>query len=292
MCCNQYHKEVIAKIVPKDTILKILYNCKKYNKQVITYSSFLFENYIYNDISLQGLNINYIEITKEHIPQGRFGKLWYINKPIVEILSTRTSSGKFSAQIMLRKKLKDKGYNVGYISTEPQGILFKANKIFPYGYNSSVKIDTNDYVPVINEMLHNLDEKQYDIILTGGQSGILSYDLYNTSRILISQLAFHYGVNPDCVILCINLDDEVEYIERTIKYIESSSDTKVIAFIVFPKVKEMRGLGCFIDRNIIGTKNYKQKIIEMEQKFNIPVFENNENSIEKCTDFLIKILTE
>lgn len=285
------HLEMISKLIPKDIILELLHECKAHNKKVITYSNYIFKKYVKKNESLHDLKMLYTEITKSYVPQGRFGKLWYISKPIIEVLSTRTKTGKFSAQIMLRKKMISKGYKVGFLSTEPQGILFNADKVFPYGYNSSVKLETNDYVSVINEMLHEIDQTQPDIILTGGQSGILSYDLYNTSRILIPQLAFHYGINPDCVLLCINCDDEMEYIERTIKFVESCSETRVVALIMFPIVKEMRGVGCFVDKNIINTESYIQKIEEIKKKFNLPVFENNENSMGKCVDFLIDFLS-
>ena len=145
----------------------------------------------------------------------------------------KISIGKYTLQQEIRIGMKKIGYNVGFLSSEPTGFLLQADGVFPYGYNSSVAVNEDMYVPIINQMLHEIDVLDKDIIVTGGQSGCVPYDLFSYNSILIPQVAYMYGINPDAVILCVAIDDEEEYINRTIDFIESSCNTDVVALMLF-----------------------------------------------------------
>lgn len=58
--------------------------------------------------------------------------------------------------------------------------------------------------------------------------------MYNIGNNSPYQRELLLAANPDAIILCINYYDDVEYIERSIKYIESLSTSKVIALSMFP----------------------------------------------------------
>lgn len=58
--------------------------------------------------------------------------------------------------------------------------------------------------------------------------------MYNIGNNSPYQRELLLAANPDAIILCINYYDDVEYIERTIKYIESLATSKVIALSMFP----------------------------------------------------------
>jgi hypothetical protein len=61
----------------------------------------------------------------------------------------------------------------------------------------------------------------------------------NLGQYPIKQLMFLYGINPDAVILSVNPHDEIDYIKRTIQFIENAVDCNVIALCIFPmKIKE------------------------------------------------------
>lgn len=273
-------------------IMDILLNCVKYNKQVITYDDYIYNNFVKNSDCLKNIRLTYNVVDNDFIPAGRYGKLWYINKPIVQVLGTRSQIGKFTCQIYLKSAFEKKGYKLGFLSTEPQGILFGAKNVFPFGYNSLVKIDIKEYVPVLNELLHDIDKDNVDLILTGGQSGVVPYDLLNMERVLLEQIALQYGVNPDCVVLCVSCDDEDEYIERNIHFIESSTNSKVISIVLFPVIKEMKYIGYYVDKNIDGQEAYYERMQEIRNHFSLPVFESNEDALRRCSEVIIDFLSD
>ena len=49
----------------------------------------------------------------------------------------------------------------------------------------------------------------------------------------MSRHLFLLGAQPDAIVLCVNPFDELDYIERTVKYIESVVISKVFAVVVF-----------------------------------------------------------
>jgi len=286
------HINLIKELIGEDFIYKILVNCVKYKKNIYTYDSYLYKNYIEGNKEFEKIKVFFVSIDESDIPKGRFGKLWYISKPILEILGTRTQIGKFTIQIQLKKIFENIGYKVGFLATEPEGELFGADEIFPYGYNSSVDLKIEEYVPVVNEFLHEVEQTQCDIILTGAQSGIVPYDLHNMSRILLPQISYLYATNPDYVILCISCDDEFDYIERNIKYIESSCETKVVAIVAFPIIKEMKYIGYYVNKNIEKEERYRNKIKEIKEVFGISTYSFDDSSIKKCVEDIVEIISK
>ena len=129
-----------------------------------------------------------------------------------------------------------------------------------------------------------------DIIVTGGQSGCVPYDLFSYNSILIPQVAYMYGINPDAVILCVAIDDEEEYINRTIDFIESSCNTDVVALMLFPVMYIDYAIGQFKKVDISNTVSYKEKLQEMERLYKRPVLEFSQDGIAKCIDCIIEFL--
>ena len=66
------------------------------------------------------------------------------------------------------------------------------------------------------------------------------------------------ATQPDCVVLCVNPFDEISYIRRTILYIESSIDTKVISIVVFPMDISANQYGLFQGKTKLGRENYNK----------------------------------
>ncbi len=86
----------------------------------------------------------------------------------------------------------------------------------------------------LNSVINQISESGVDIIITGCQSGTVTYDYGNANYYTFPQTEFLLGTLPDAVVLCVNAYDDTHYINRTIKYIESAADCKVIAITVFP----------------------------------------------------------
>ena len=73
-----------------------------------------------------------------------------------------------------------------------------------------------------------------DIMIIGCQSGTVPMIFNNIKQMTNRQLSFLLGIMPDVVILCVNPDDEIAYIERTIKAIEGVADCRVLALALYP----------------------------------------------------------
>ena len=69
--------------------------------------------------------------------------------------------------------------------------------------------------------MHNIEEKNPDIILTGTQSHILQNNMGNLAFYPLINYAMMLATDPDAIILCINYDDSIEYIERCINFLQS-----------------------------------------------------------------------
>lgn len=173
-------------------------------------------------------------VESRDLPSNRFGKLWRNGKPVIGVFGTSSAQGKFTLQILLRFKLISMGYKVGQIGTEPQSSLFGIDCVYPMGYGSSVKINSIDAIRYLNSMMHNLCESKPDIIIVGSQSGTVPYDFGNIEQYSLPQIEFLLGTLPDVVCLCVNSFDPIEYIQRTIQFIESISKSCVIALILYP----------------------------------------------------------
>ncbi|MFI3212908.1 MAG: S8 family serine peptidase [Eubacteriales bacterium] len=279
------HVEEIARIVGHEYIKSIIDMAIKHNKQIYAFDKSIKE---YIDNENNQVRFYYPRIDKERIPIQNYGKMWHINTPILAILGTRSKQGKFSVQQMFRKKLMEKGYNIGFLATEPSGGLFNAQDVFPFGYNSSILVPVEETVPILNEILHEIDIQKFDLIITGGQSGCIPYDLYNTQNILLWQAAYLYGINPDAVVICICFDDDVEYIKRTISFIESTCNTEVIAAVLFPIAYESYAVGQYRAINLSKMGNYSDVSLGLSEKLGIPVYTHSSEDINFCIELVEK----
>lgn len=166
-----------------------------------------------------------------------FGKLYHISKPVLAVFGTDSQQGKFSLQLALRKNLLSRGYKVGQLGTEPTSFLFKMDECIHFGYDSDLKPVGFEFVSLVNSLLNNISIRDVDIIITGCQSSTLLTNEGNLAYYPVQQINFLLGTLPDAVILVVNPDDQEKTIERTISFIESCVETKVIAIVVFPMEK-------------------------------------------------------
>lgn len=108
------------------------------------------------------------------------------------------------------------------------------------GYNSTVEIQGYDCVATVNNMLHNIEEDNPDIIITGTQAETVAASIACVENIPREQSYFLYGVNPDGFVLICNYFDDVDYVVRTIKYAEAINGAQVIAVVIFPVDNDLR----------------------------------------------------
>lgn len=199
--------------------------------------------------------------------------------------------GKFTLQLLLREELMKKGYSVGQLGTEPTAELFGFDCVFPIGYNSLVEIQGEEAVQYINMQMQSICEKEPDIIIVGCQSGSVPYSYGNLSTYLFQQYTFLVATQPDAVILCVNYFDEVEYIKRTVRFIESSSPSKVIALVMFPMKIEQLFAGIYGRRTTISEEEFVQRKRIIEKDLEIDTFLLGENT-EGIMDHVINFFCE
>jgi len=190
--------------------------------------------YSFDPIDVEGYPyIFYPRINLSNVPSNA-GKLHQLSTPVLGVFGTSSQQGKFTLQLLLRKLLKERGYSVGQLGTEPSALLYGMDDVFPYGYNSTAYVGNTEMIATLNDQMWRIAKKNYEIIIVGAQSGTIPYALFNLSHISVEQLSFLYGTCPDAVILAINPHDDVSYIKRTITFIESTIDCKVIGASLFP----------------------------------------------------------
>ena len=209
-----------------------------------------------------------------------FGKLYLTRAPVIGIIGTSKQQGKFTIQLQLRKKFQKMGYAVGQLGTEPTAPLFGMDEVYPIGYNGLNQSDLISLLEESNYLIHSIDVKKPDIIIAGSQSGFIPKGYYNSGQIPLSQLAFMLGVNPDAVILCMNVDDSPEYVSRAIYGVESLCNCKVIGIAVYP-LTYANGWGIIRSKKSKTTDEHVQKTIDyLERTYHIPVVVTGEKSNE------------
>lgn len=151
---------------------------------------------------------------------------------ILGVFGTSRSQGKFSVQLALRRALAAQGYRVGQLSTEPTGALLGASATLPTGFErgEGLGLDTDAHlVRLLMTAIKN--HERPDVILVGGQSGVVSFDR-EIDRLgfgSMATLACGVAAEPDaCVLLC-NVFDPPRHVRRCIAALESVVDCPVIA---------------------------------------------------------------
>ncbi|PFI46998.1 hypothetical protein COL27_33645 [Bacillus sp. AFS075960] len=267
-----YANELIDK-VGKSIFVNLIDLCIENNKQIFFLDDFFELDFMKNkDIS----NVTYPSLGLKELNLYSLyrGKISNHSKPIIGVFGTSSSQGKFTTQLWLRKMFLEKKYNVGQLGSEHQSILFGFDKVFPYGYNANINLPFEFYVTMVNNLIHQIEtEKDPDLIMLGAQSGTIPYSLNTLGNFTYPTLALLQGANPDLVVLHINTFDDLVYIEKTIKTIESLSNAKVVALVLYSAEKVVTPSGRvktkFIE-DLDKINNLKETI---SKNLNLPVYD-------------------
>lgn len=217
-------------------------------KVFVDYKQRIIDACIKNNINIVSFDTDYVSALsaerkkKIYVPvinrtqqsSNKFGKLYEVFSPVLAVVGTSSQQGKFSLQLKLRELFLENGYEIGQLSSEPEGGLFGMEAVYPYGYDGTVDISGHFGIEHVNYLMHQLDIQEPDIILAGAQSGVATLSFDNLSTYNIASTEFLLGANPDAAILCINPHDSIDMIKRSAAFVESLADCHVIAFEVFP----------------------------------------------------------
>jgi uncharacterized NAD-dependent epimerase/dehydratase family protein len=280
------HLDEMTNLIDKGALReKLIQEALEHNKQV----------FAFDDVTktISHSSVYCPAVSPKDVPPNRFGKLYRIDKPVVGVYGTSSRQGKFTLQLLLRRKFLEIGYSIGQVGTEPSAVLYGMEYAYPMGYNSSVYIHGSDSIRYLNFMMNQLCEKQCDIIITGSQSGTIPYDTGNIAQYTLYQYEFLMGTQPDAVVLCINPFDETEYVGRTIKFIETSVDCTVIALVVFPMDMKEDWSGIYGQKTPLTDEKYGRLKEELHKLFGIPVYKLGITSdMEKLVNNIIDFFGE
>ena len=263
------HMSEINRMFGEDIRLKLIKAAIENNINVFSFDSL---EYCAEQIKYRTSLVYYPIITASDLPQNTFGKLYIIDKPVVSVFGTSSQQGKFTLQLILRNLLFQKKYKVGMLGTEPHSLLFGMDYVYPMGYNSSILIDSHASIILLNSMLNKICEQGVDIIITGSQANTVPTNTYNVTSFPMKQHCFLMGVQPDAVILCINPEDDPQYIVNTIKYIEGAANCKVLGLVLFPMAltNDWRDVFNVKEKVDLHQINIIRSIIE--KQINLPMF--------------------
>ncbi|MGV8146285.1 MAG: S8 family serine peptidase [Alkaliphilus sp.] len=233
------HVREINEVTNKDYRLKILQNCLKHGKNICSFDTLEDYTHLAKKMRESGLKVYNPEIKSIHVPKNRFGKLKAITAPVLGVFGTSSRQGKFTLQLKLRELFLKKGYMVGQLGTEPSSPLFGMDFVYPMGYDALVNVTEQEAITVLNDLISRIDDASPDIILVGAQSHTVPYAVYHLSLLPLTQHSFLLGSSPDATILCINIYDDIDYIKRSINYLESAVPSSVIGVVLSPVIRTL-----------------------------------------------------
>jgi uncharacterized NAD-dependent epimerase/dehydratase family protein len=268
---------------------RIIQECLRHGVNIYS-----FDNEHVGEYVGQFRNINryifYPRKEKNEFNHGKAGRLYSINAPVLGVYGTTNQQGKFTLQLQLRKLFLKNHYNIGQLGSEPTALLFGMDDIYPFGYASTVDMEGTAAVEAINEIMHNIDLKNPELILTGCQAGTVPMYFSNLVQLHVQQIEFLLGTLPDAVVLCINMFDDFDLIKRTITAIENLIDCKVIALAVSPLVFPNGWYMMNSRKALAGRENIESFKNDLTEKFGMDSFViGNDHEIEQlyniCIDY-------
>lgn len=285
------HMQLLEKITKQNIVSNVIQACIRFKKNLISLDDLSAYTDELRQLTAIGCKVYFPKITYNDICNAHFGKLFVISSPVLCVAGTSSSQGKFSLQLELREKFQKDGYNIGQLGTEPTSLLYGMDEVFHYGYSVENNTCFEYTVLQVNHHMQRIDEKNPDIILTGVQSGIVPYLFDNISYLTHRQMEVLTGIIPDAIVLCINPQDDIEYIRRTILAVENFLNTSVLCCALYP----MKYSDTFLvyskkePLDTIESQNISQIISE---QINIPVFPMNDDGIQNIYETIINFFSE
>ena len=288
------HLDKLSNLIHKNLKKEIIDKCLEYRKNVFSLDALEISDSVKTEFRKRNLTIYYPKFVLNNIPKGLFGKMFLISKPILGFFGTSSIQGKFTVQMEIKNRLEKKGYSVGHLTSEATGQLLGADYSFPFGYASTVEVKGIDAVVGINYLLHKIEcEHERDIILVGSQSLSVQMSSGNIMYYPCCQTEMLFAIDTDAIILNVNYTDEIEYIKRTISFLESANDSVVIALALFPCVRE--DVYAFLGDKMYMVSNRKliekKKWLEKELKRTVFVLKDSEE-LDKLCDTIINFFKE
>lgn len=267
---------------------------RDYKKEILSKSK-QYNKYIYTFEKIDGdcENLFYPEISSDNVPHYNCSKLYKTTIPVLGVFGTSSKQGKFTLQRNLISRFNKLGYNTGAISTEPSGYLFGSDYVFHFGYNSGMNMYPWEIISILNSMVFGVQSKGKDILISGCQSGTIHYDNSQLDSFSIKQYSFLLGIQADCVILSVNPHDDMNYVKRTIQFIESLDFGKVLALVVFPVMAGQSLTGVGYRSKTLSQEEIQEIKRKYTNEFGLPVFDlGSDDDMDTLTEKIIDYYTD
>lgn len=275
--------EDLSELTGIDYRQEFVQKVSKYNKKI----------YSFEMLQCKNMNVFYPIMNNRMVPKKNLGKLHHVTIPIIGVMGTSSQQGKFTLQLEIIKRLRKLGYKVGHIATEPSGYLFDADYVYHFGYHANLDIYPHEMIAILNEMIWRTQLLGKDIIIAGSQSNTIHYIANNLENYPIDQYSFILGIQADCYILCVNPHDSIEYIMRTINFINSIDEGKVIAIVVFPIKTIEVGVGLKYVRKFLNKEELEIIRNKLEASCNMTVYALDDmEQLDKLTDKIVDFFSE
>lgn len=251
-----------------------LSNLTKFNwKDFLLSKALQFNKNIYSffKLELKKLDQRFYFPFIDSISPNPYRKFYSIATPVIGILGTGSKQGKYTLQLLLRKEFLKLNINIGQLGTEPSALLFGMDAVYPMGYEDGLEVRGIESVYAINQLMHYIDCQKKDLILFGGQSHCLFNELGDEYKYTILNHDLIIGAQPDAFILCVNYYDSINYVKRTISYLESLFNSPVLAIAVssFSSKKNITGI---IHMDNISEKEVRNFSVFLQRETKLPVY--------------------
>lgn len=259
------HCSRLSQLLGYDILGDLITKAKINNKKVYCFDE---TKYIDNIDVCSSYNLNFSQITSYE----KFGKLYMSSKPILGIFGTNSEQGKFTLLMLLKQAFIKKGYKIGTLGTEPTSLLLNNDYMYHFGYDSNLSLNDYKIVSLLNTYINKIEQKNIDLTILSCQSGSLTYNYFNTSNYNIPQYSFLLGTNPDTFILVVNFYDEIEYLKRTISFLESVSGGKVLFLYLYSLTIESTTMGLAKRYRELTKEEIKEYQNKIKEQINLDVY--------------------
>lgn len=286
------HLGKISSIKHKDMIKYFFDLCIEKQKNIFIFD--VIDNYE-NEIALMKKNNLKVYSPNLKIDDNynqTFGKLYGISVPVIGIMGTSPKQGKMTLQLKLKRKFTEKGYKLGMLGTEPNCELLGFDKSIPVGYGTDLCSDMDKITYVVNRYIHDIDMEKPDIIFFGSQSQTVPYNYGNLNFYTPMQTSLLQGSEPDSIVLVVNAFDDINYIQKTINFIESFTNANVTAIVISDFYRNMEWNVVGSEKILLDKDTLTEKQNEICQNICKPVFLMEDESIDNLVETLINYFGE
>ena len=230
---------------------------------------------LYDLAARKGLHLTSPSLASDDVQQALRAEPAYgpVDVPVLGVFGTSAQQGKFTLQLILRRRLLKLGYTVGQIGTEHHSALFGMDLTFPMGYASNVLLPLQHYVPYLDYKLRQLSQqKRPDLVLVGSQSGTIPYDVHEHRTHSLTCTAFLLGTKPDACILVVNSVDPDEYIQDTINALRALAKAPTLLLAMSDQEKRLHSAHghTVVNSRPMTAERIERTLGRLEDRFGLP----------------------